>query len=178
MRSERATEVIYLCMRKCKIYLFHPHASPLWNFTPSYHTFLQLLCNYLLPCGNKPLDFALFLAAFHETRFLIAGFWQAYTQTFWQCVRLDTRFGGCTQYCPLPQAVATLTRTLPNKQKHDLNDILSLNTLSYIFLNPQSSHHYFCEPNHVGLVPKLKQTSQLIVKSFRFLCLNITSPYC
>lgn len=75
--------------------------------------------NYLLPRGNKPLDFALFLAAFDETGILTGGFWQACTQTVWQRMCVGTWVAARTQDGPLSQAVATLPRTLPHKQKCD-----------------------------------------------------------
>lgn len=64
------------------------------------------------------MDFALFLAAFDETGFLTGGFRQASAQCVCQRGRPDPRVGVRAKHRPLPQAAATLTRTLPDKHKH------------------------------------------------------------
>lgn len=94
-------------------YIFYRHVCLNWIFSQQS---LWRLLNYLLPRGDKPLDFALFLAAFDETGFLTGGFRQARTHTVCQRVCLGTWVCARTQHCPLPHAVATLSRTLPNKQ--------------------------------------------------------------
>lgn len=69
----------------------------------------QLLLSYLLPRGDKPLDLALFLAAFEEAGLLTGRFRQACTRAVWQSgVCLDTGVGARTQDGPLLQTIATL----------------------------------------------------------------------
>lgn len=103
----------------------------------------EVLLNHLLPRGDKPLDFALFLAAFDEAGFLTGGFRQTRTQAVWQRVRVGARAGARTQNRPLPQAVATLARTLPNKQKHNNDDTFCHLMLqaSAVFMTGKSSDY-------------------------------------
>lgn len=113
-----------------------PHVTEhwMWNraeteslFTLAKNTFkycisavLFILISYLLPCGDKPLDLALFLAASDEAGILTSRFWQACALAVGQRVCLGTRVRAHTQHSPLLQTIATLTRTLPNKNKHDI----------------------------------------------------------
>lgn len=95
--------------------------------------FITAVKNYLLPRGDKPLDFSLFLAAFNEAAFLTGRFRQARAHTVWQSVCLGTWVGARTRNCPLPQAVATLARTLPSEERHMVMMILNVFKLSFIF---------------------------------------------
>lgn len=95
--------------------------------------FITAVKNYLLPRGDKPLDFSLFLAAFNEAAFLSGRFRQACAHTVWQSVCLGTWVGARTRNCPLPQAVATLARTLPSEERHMVMMILNVFKLSFTF---------------------------------------------
>lgn len=99
--------------------------------------------NHLLPRWDKPLDFALFLAAFDEAGFLTSRFRQAYAQTILQRLWLSTCVESCTQHCPLPQAITAFVRTLKQKTRLPImsHKHLSLHVCNSLLGVQKNMHH-------------------------------------